>query len=60
MDNSDNDEFHLNKSERHGDHTEAEVGDRQVGNKYIPENLALDLWVFPDGQRERESLLYLG
>ena len=32
---------HLNKSEWHGDNTEAEIGDSQVGDKHIPDNFFL-------------------
>ena len=34
-------QVHLNKSEWHGDNTEAEIGDSQVGDKHIPDNFFL-------------------
>ena len=32
---------HLNESERHGDNTEAEVGDGQVGDEHVPDKLLI-------------------
>ena len=32
---------HLNESKWHGDNAEAEIGDRQVGDKHIPGNLLI-------------------
>ena len=46
---------HLYKCEWHGDNTEAEVGDCQVGDKNIPENWmqSFNVRQWTDGQRRK-------
>ena len=54
-------DVHLNESERHGDNTEAEVGDGQVGDEHVPDKLLIGSILFglPYRQAEGQSDIHI-